>query len=70
MYKTKAFGLRRTGKNQKERGFALLEYVAGAAVLLGIVYAAFSAMGGGFNTFFTSLGTWATGRATAVGAIK
>ena len=50
-------------KERREDGFSLLEYAAGAAVLAGIVYAAMFVFGQGLESFFTSLGDWATQRA-------
>lgn len=51
---TKYFGIRK--KNQK--GFTLLEYCAGAAVLLGIVVAGMSAFGDGIADYMEGLGNW------------
>lgn len=49
-----------TRSNQK--GFTLLEYAAGAAVLIGVVYGAMGAFGGGLNDFYVGLGNWASGQ--------
>jgi len=46
-------------RNGKEEGFTLLEYVAGAAVILSVVMIGLNAMGGGLSAFFTNVGTWA-----------
>lgn len=50
-------------KQNNEAGFTLLEYTAGAAVLLVLVMAGLQAFGGGLNTLFTGLGTWSTEQA-------
>lgn len=46
--------------NRDERGLTLLEYAAGAAFVLAIAIAAFTALGGNMNTFFTAIGTQLT----------
>ena len=46
--------------NKTIKGFTLLEYAAGAAVILTVVMVGLNAMGGNLSTFFTNLGTWAT----------
>ena len=46
-----------------EKGFTLLEYCAGAAVLLTIVWAALTALGTNMSTFLNAVGTWATTQA-------
>lgn len=55
--------LRRKNKNQK--GFTLLEYCAGAAVIAGIVYGGLNIMGNQMSGFFTGLGTWIGTRASS-----
>ena len=54
------FGLVR--KNN-EKGFTLLEYCAGAAVLLTIVWAALTALGTNMSTFLNAVGSWASSQA-------
>lgn len=49
-------GLRR--KDQK--GFTLLEYAAGAAVIAGVAYSALTVFGVGLTNFYTGLGNWAS----------
>ncbi len=51
-------------KNGQEEGFALLEYVMGAALILSGAVIAMSALGGKFGTFFENLGTWVSDRST------
>lgn len=54
-------GFRRVG----DKGFTLLEYAAGAAVIAGVVYTAMSAFGGGLDTFYRGLGEWVSGLAVS-----
>lgn len=59
------FSLRaRKGSN---RGFSLLEYCAGAAVLVGIIWAAVNTMGGQVSGMVKSIGDWAGARTTQMG---
>jgi hypothetical protein len=44
------------------RGFSLLEYCAGAAVLAAIVYAGVTAMGQGVDGLVRQVGKWAEDR--------
>lgn len=55
--------IRRKNKNQK--GFTLLEYCAGAAVIAGVVYSGLSVMGGQMEGFFVGLGQWIGDRTPA-----
>ncbi|MCB0333711.1 MAG: Flp family type IVb pilin [Bdellovibrionales bacterium] len=57
MNKQTLFSLR---KAKKEEGFTLLEYAAGAAVILTLVVVGLNAMGTSLSGFFTNVGTWAT----------
>ena len=50
------FGLRRDASNEK--GYTLLEYAVGAAILMAIVMVGLNAFGTGLQQFFTNLGTW------------
>jgi Flp pilus assembly pilin Flp len=47
-------------KNGQERGYTLLEYAAGAALIAIIVGITISAIGGGFQSLGTNIGAWAT----------
>ncbi len=60
----KKFGLKR--KNS-EKGFSLLEYCAGAAVMICIVYGAVYALGGNMRDLMNSIGSWVTKTSTYVG---
>ena len=53
------------GKNP-EKGFTLLEYCAGAAVLLTIVWTALTTLGGNMSTFLGAVGSWASGEASKI----
>ena len=46
--------------NKNEQGFTLLEYAAGAAVLISVVFVGLSAMGQNLDTFFDGVATWLT----------
>jgi len=48
------------GARRSERGFTLLEYCAGAVVLLTIVYVAMRGMGENLGGFMTAIGDWAS----------
>lgn len=56
MNKQTLFSLR---KAKNEEGFTLLEYAAGAAVILTLVVVGLNAMGTNLSGFFTNVGTWA-----------
>lgn len=49
-------------KSKFQKGFTLLEYCAGAAVLMIIVYIAMRNFGFSLQTFLNALGTWAVDR--------
>lgn len=57
--RNKVFGLR----GKKERGYTLLEYAVGAAVIMGIVITGLSGMAGQINSLFGAIGNWAAGQA-------
>jgi len=56
--KMKLIGIRRK-VSRKDSGLTLLEYCAGAAVLAGAVFAAFTLLGGSLNTSMQNIGNWA-----------
>jgi Flp pilus assembly pilin Flp len=60
--KMRLFGLTR----KDERGFTLLEYCAGAAVIAGIIFAALQAMGTNLSNYLGAIGNWATRRAAEI----
>jgi hypothetical protein len=49
---------------KSQKGFTLLEYAAGAAVLMGLLYIGVQAMGGGIQDLLTSVGDWARTRSS------
>lgn len=63
MKKEKLIGLRR--KNG-EKGFTLLEYTAGAAIMAGVVWTAFNLFGVQMDAFMDNLTTWMGNRALEV----
>lgn len=48
---------------QPERGYTLLEYCAGAAIIGGILYLALNALGQDLRDFLAAVGAWAGRRA-------
>ncbi len=55
---------KRERKNQK--GYTLLEYCAGAALIAGIIWVALNAMGQNITTLLNAIGQWAANRATGI----
>lgn len=49
----------RTAKSKHEKGYTLLEYCAGAAIVLGILYGTLQTVQGSLTKFLTKVGTWA-----------
>ena len=49
-------------QTKKQRGYTLLEYCAGAAILAGVIAVGMSTMGTNMNTAFSRIGTWAVAR--------
>ncbi len=49
-----------TKKKRSKAGYTLLEYSAGAAILMGILYTGLNAMGTGVKNLLNGVGTWAT----------
>ncbi|RME59915.1 MAG: hypothetical protein D6780_04315 [Candidatus Dadabacteria bacterium] len=47
---------------KKNRGYTLLEYCAGAAVIAGVVWLAMNALGQNLSQFLNALGQWAVAR--------
>ena len=56
-----------TNKNKKQKGFTLLEYAAGAVIILTVVYGGLNLMGTGLSTFFGDIGSWASGKGSSIG---
>jgi hypothetical protein len=49
----------RTAKNRNEKGYTLLEYCAGAVVVVTLVYSGLNTLGEDLNEFLKGIGTWA-----------
>ena len=50
-------------KNQKnQKGYTLLEYCAGAAIIGGILWTALNGLGGNLSDLLGAVGGWATAR--------
>lgn len=49
-------------KNNRQRGYTLLEYCAGAAIIAGILWTALNALGGNLSNLLNAVGAWATRR--------
>lgn len=64
----KIIGIKR--QNNRESGYTLLEYCAGAAVITVTLWAALTAMGDQISGFLTAIGSWAQTRATEVGGAQ
>lgn len=56
----------------RERGFTLLEYCAGAAIVVSVLWAALSSFGAQMSGLFNAMGSWASARSQEVsgGATK
>ena len=50
-------------QSNRERGYTLLEYCAGAAIIGGILYLALNALGHDLRDFLAAVGAWAGRRA-------
>ncbi len=51
-------------RNRRESGYTLLEYAAGAALLMGVLYVGLRAVGGSLEGLLTSIANFANRRAT------
>jgi Flp pilus assembly pilin Flp len=49
----------RTAKNKNEKGYTLLEYCAGAVIVVTLVYQGLNTLGGDLKQFLTGIGEWA-----------
>ena len=58
--------IRVTRRNRNESGFALLEYAAGAAVVVSVLYVALTALGTSTSTYLGAIGDWLGRRTTDV----
>jgi Flp pilus assembly pilin Flp len=55
-----------TTKTRKQRGYTLLEYCAGAAIIGGLLAVGLSTLGGNLNTALGNIGNWAIARSTGM----
>lgn len=51
---------------ESSRGFTLLEYTAGAAIILGIIWVALEAMGKNVADLITAISEWAVKRSECI----
>jgi hypothetical protein len=56
----------RMSKKNMQRGYTLLEYCAGAALIAGIIWVALNAMGGNISGLLNAIGQWAANRSAGV----
>ena len=49
----------RTRKAELQKGYTLLEYCAGAAIIVTVLYTALNGLGEQLSTFLQGVGTWA-----------
>jgi len=49
----------RRASNNREKGYTLLEYCAGAAIVLGVVFGTLQTVSGNLTKFLTKIGAWA-----------
>jgi hypothetical protein len=54
--------MRRKINDRKQRGYTLLEYCDGAAIIAGILWTALNALGGNLGALLDAVGGWATRR--------
>lgn len=59
-------GTMRKSVNKRERGYTLLEYCAGAAIIAGILWTALSNLGTDLQGLLDAVGTWANSRQDGV----
>lgn len=57
---------KQTKQESRERGYTLLEYCAGAAIIAGILWTALNALGGNLSDLLNAVGEWAQRRATGI----
>ena len=52
--------------SKKQKGFTILEYCAGAAIILGVVWGAMQGLGTSTSNLIGAIGSWADSRATSI----
>jgi Flp pilus assembly pilin Flp len=58
--------MNRRSNAKRQRGYTLLEYCAGAAIIAGILWTALSALGGNLSGLLEAVGRWAVARTTEI----
>ena len=59
-----------TKNNRRQKGYTLLEYCAGAAVVAGVLWTSLNTMGNNIGSLMGSVGKWATSRGAIIDAAK
>lgn len=57
---------KQTKQENWERGYTLLEYCAGAAIIAGILWTALTALGGNLSDLLNAVGQWAQRRSNGI----
>jgi hypothetical protein len=52
--------------NRRQRGYTLLEYCAGAAIVAGVLWSSLNTMGTNISGLIGSVGNWAKARGTFI----
>lgn len=58
--------MKKRKRTNRQKGYALLEYSAGAAIVATLLWASMSSLGTGVGNMLESIGTWAQGQATVI----
>lgn len=53
-------------RKNRERGYTLLEYCAGAAIIASILWTALNTLGGDLSNLLGAVGGWANARQTEI----
>jgi Flp pilus assembly pilin Flp len=53
----------KANQRKQERGYTLLEYCAGAAIIVTVLYTALNGLGDQLSQFLGNIGTWAVSHA-------
>lgn len=56
----------RKAANKRERGYTLLEYCAGAAIIAGILWTALDNLGADLSGLLDAVGVWSTTRTSGI----
>ena len=58
--------VKKSSKTSREAGFTLLEYCAGAAVVIAVIWVGFRAMGDDIGDYLKGIGEWAKARKSQI----